>query len=59
MPPMVDLAAKGLRRSPRLANQERKKYACSMLKIFFAFEMVLVAVMSQPLIVFSHAHACV
>ena len=59
MPHMVDLASQGLRRSPRLANQERKNYACSMLKKFCAFGMVLVAVLSQPLHVFSHAHACV
>ena len=49
MPPMIGLASQGLRRSPRLANQERKNYACSMLKNFCAFGMVLAAALSQPL----------
>ena len=37
MPPMVDLASQGLRRSPRLANQKRPNYACSVLKNFCKF----------------------
>ena len=59
MPPMVDLASQGLRRSPRLVTQELKNYACSMLKKICAFGMVLAVVLSQPLNVSSHAHACV
>ena len=59
MPPMVDLASQCLRRSPRLANQERKNHVCSMLKKFCSFGMVLAAALSEPLNVFFHTHACV
>ena len=58
MPQMVDLAFQGLQRSPRLAGQKRPNYACSVLKNFCAFGMVLAAAMSAPSSVFSHAHAC-
>ena len=57
MSPMVDLFSEGLRRSPKLTTQERKNYTCSMLKKFCAFGMFLAAILSQPLNVFSHAHA--
>ena len=56
---MVDLASQGLRCLPRLAGQKRPTYACSVLKNFCAFGMVLAVGMLAPSSVFSHAHACV
>ena len=49
MPLMVDLDSQGLRRSLMLVNQKQENYACSMLKKFCAFGMVLAAALSQPL----------
>lgn len=59
MPDMIYFNSQGVRRSPRLANKEFKRYACSMLKKFCAFGIVLTAGVTEPVAVFSHTHACV
>ena len=60
MPEIVNLDALGMRRSPRLATQERKKYACkTSLKRFCAFGLLMAASVTDPVTVFSHGQACV
>ena len=62
MPEMINLETAGYRRSPRFIEQPRKKYTFSSLARFCAFGMLCLSafsIISQPTVVFSHAHACV
>ena len=57
MPDMINLESAGLRRSNRLASQPRKKYTFkSALNKFCAFGLLIATSLSQPTVVFSHAH---
>ena len=58
MPKMINLEASGLRRSPRIAVQERKNYSCiTVFARFCAFGVTVAAALSNPVPVFSHGQA--
>ena len=59
MPDMINLETLGLRRSPRLATQERTQYAYTSLMKFCAFGMLMASSVADPVAVLSHGQACV
>ena len=60
MPEMINLEGLGMRRSPRLATQEPKQYACkTSLMRFCAFGMLVASSVADPVAVLSHGQACV
>ena len=60
MPDMINLETLGMRRSPRMATQERKQYTCrtSLMKLC-AFGMLMASSVANPIAVLSRGQACV
>ena len=60
MPDMINLEESGLRRSARIASQDRPNYSFgTCLSRFCAFGALVAAAVSSPVAVFSHGQACV